>query len=80
MRNKNKDNDFKLRPLYSKPKEVQVIKKVKPKNANCRECANMICIKSDGVHCKHWLYGNGSISFLEVVRQEDSNCMYFHVN
>ena len=23
---------------------------------------------------------SGSISFLEVVRQEDSNCMYFHVN
>lgn len=80
MRKRDKDNDFKLRPLYSKPKEVQVVKKVKPKNANCRECANMICIKNDGVHCKHYVYEHGSISFMEVVRPENSNCKYFNVN
>ena len=79
MRKKDKENDFKLRPLYSKSKEVQVVKKVKPKNANCRECGNMICFKSDGVHCKHYVYGHGSISFMEVVRQENSNCKYFLV-
>lgn len=72
--------EFKLQPLYAKYKEIPVIKKTKPKKANCRECSNMICFKSDGVHCKHYVYGNGSISFMEVVRQENNNCKYFHVN